>query len=146
MEGLADSILPLPDREDGHAWAANIQQACYVIQTTYAQSIQLLRQSDLDPIRLKVHLDTLIDDVCPLLLSLAEVAETEVIPEDWIGSSTDAVGKLGHQMKEAYENSCGRETLDVASIAPISSSASGQRGRPRKTISKAYLQAAMSPS
>lgn len=108
MPDIPESILPLPARQDGQPWSPNIQQAYQIVHSTYLRAVALLRQTDLDPLRLKVHLDTLVDDICPLLVALAQVADVDGFPKDWLVESAEAVGSLGRHLAEVYENATGR--------------------------------------
>lgn len=103
---LLESIPLLPDRNQ--PWPPNIVRAYQIIESSYTRAFQLLRQADLDPLRMKVHIDTLADDVCPLLVALAQIADTEAPLGDWLVASAEAVGKLGRRLKEMHETASGR--------------------------------------
>lgn len=53
-------------------------------------------------------MDTLADDVCPLLVALTQVATVEGLPNDWLIGSAEAIGALGRQLKDVHENATGR--------------------------------------
>jgi hypothetical protein len=101
-------IHPLPDRPDGIPWPSNITAAYNIINNSCNRAETMIRQADMDPIRLRLQLEVLTSDVFPLLLVMENVAEREQIPQDWLLASALTTKGLVLALEAALENSEGR--------------------------------------
>lgn len=105
---LLQAIPPIPPREDGLSWDPNILVACERVISVYSRARNMLEQADLDPLRIKVHIDTLVDDVQPIISALDQVSTEAGIPYDWLLACAEAVAMLGQRLGQAFENAQGR--------------------------------------
>lgn len=105
---LAEHLAALPERADGSAWSPNIQAAYQTITTAYDRAYRLLHQTDLDPLRLFLHIQTLIHNVHPVLIALSDIAAVEGLPLDWLNNFTSGVARLAEGLVEAHKSARGR--------------------------------------
>ena len=105
---LPEHLPSLPVRHNLVAWSPNIQNAYQKVITTYDKVYQLLRQSDLDPLRLSLHVDILVREIHPILLALASIIDAQQIPRPWLNTVATTVAQLAEVLQEAHLNAHGR--------------------------------------
>jgi len=81
---LPSTIPPFPTRGANQApWSANADTARNILKNAYDRALAVLRQ-EADPIRLKFHQETIMNDALPILESMEESQEAEQIPIVWM--------------------------------------------------------------
>lgn len=159
------SIIPaLPARTVGDTWGwssgiyaahTRIRHVCDRIET-------LLRQEESDQVRLGVSQDTLTAQVIPLL--------TQMVPElraggalEWVAAVSAEIGRMQAALDSALEAASDRcehyssfllppnksqpfsEHRQVVRLDPIVVERSGRPGRPKKVISRSWLEETFAP-
>jgi hypothetical protein len=75
----------------------SIQRAHELISGTYNKSLQLLKQDDCDPLRLRFHISQLRDRIFPLFTALSN----EDIPQEWLNFGAHLLGRLLVELESA---------------------------------------------
>lgn len=102
-----DAFPPLPERVDGQQWPPNIRAAYYLVLNTYTRGCHLLENAEVDPIRLKLSIEALLSDACPLLLALNDAPPDNGIPPDWLFLCTRQTTELIKALRESLKNAEG---------------------------------------
>ena len=85
------------------AWSSNIRQAHQSISNTYSSSLEVIRQDDSDPLRLRFHENRLLNEIFPLLVALEEQQE-QPLPSGWLELAAKALAALVVRFQKALEN------------------------------------------
>ncbi|KII92778.1 hypothetical protein PLICRDRAFT_172830 [Plicaturopsis crispa FD-325 SS-3] len=132
----------LPMHPDGTDWNGNIYAAHNIVCETYNQAVQLLRQEDGDPLRLRIHSENIYHRMVPILQAL----EPEVFNREWIIEAANSLAAVMTRLERAAYTADGVESARLNRIQPVTVHHTGRRGRPKKTIDPQWLEDAMSPS
>lgn len=85
-------------------WSANVRQAHTVMSQSYNSASTVLRQEDSDPLRLRFHLNRLLDETFPILVAL-EGHQEDPIPPAWLTSAAEALSSIIAHVHNALSNS-----------------------------------------
>ncbi|KAF8546222.1 hypothetical protein OG21DRAFT_1491470 [Imleria badia] len=84
---LIGALPPLPAEVLG---GPDVHRAHELLQDAYQRAVALLRQEDIDPLRVRIHADQISQQMVPLLKAL----QNEVEDTDWITTCANTFGKL----------------------------------------------------
>lgn len=93
----------LPSRPDSAAWSPNVQTAHGLLLDTYHRAHAVLRQ-EADSVRLRYHIDTLLNDTLPVLEAMEEDAQQEGLSRNWLHSAAEALGLLVTHLQTAADS------------------------------------------
>lgn len=99
---LPSQFLDLPAVENV-IWSANFRQAHAAIRSAYCSAVAILYREDSDPLRLRFHLDRLLDEVFPILVAIEEQAENPV-PGEWLAAAAGMLSATVAQLHSALRN------------------------------------------
>lgn len=102
------SLPPLPAKSTNVPWSANIHLAYHVLTDIFDHANEVLRQGDSNPIRIKFHLETLVDTAIPILQALEPSCDDEGLPTAWLHGSAESLGRLVLDLKQAEASAEGR--------------------------------------
>ena len=101
-------IPDLPENIGGVPWPPNIIAAHHTVNNATTRASALLRQANQDPLRLKLHLETLLVEICPILVALENNLVASGLPHAWLVVCAEAVADLVKNLHTALENAQGR--------------------------------------
>lgn len=102
-------MLPaLPQQQGGTLWSPNILRSYDSMQNAFTRAHSLLLQAQQDPLRLKLHIETLTTDVCPLLVALDEATAIDSVPQEWLVECAKSVVRLVQSLRQALANAHGQ--------------------------------------
>ena len=97
------TIPPFPTRGANQApWSANADTARNILKNAYDRALAVLRQ-EADPIRLKFHQETIMNNALPILESMEESQEVEQIPIAWMEEVAVMLGFMVLHLRAAID-------------------------------------------
>ena len=87
LQDLGKTLPPLPARD---YWSLNISRAYDILQNAYQHAAGLLRQEDCDPLRIRIHVDQITQQMLPLL----EMLHREMEEIAWTTACATIFGQL----------------------------------------------------
>ncbi|KAG8956037.1 hypothetical protein FRC03_011022 [Tulasnella sp. 419] len=136
---------PFPDLplcNDGRPWSNNVQHAYQITLDAYNRALAACSSETLDPLRLEMAIENLID-IRPILVG----TNYEGVPMEWLQSCATVLLSVQSDLHNAKDIADGREKERVAHIKAVLSHHSGNPagGRPRTIIHPQYLANLLSP-
>ena len=98
--------LPLPHQG---LWSGHVQAAFQSMQESYLRARQLLDLDEIDPLRLRYHLDRIQNETVAILLSL----DGQGPPQDWLEVAAVELGTLTGDLQAAVEGTEQRCALNT---------------------------------
>ncbi|OCB85260.1 hypothetical protein A7U60_g7887 [Sanghuangporus baumii] len=114
-------------------------QAYELLERTYEQARDLLHQHRTDPLRYRAQLDIIRQRAAPLLDALYRQIPTGEIPAFWVENLLKVYANLTSNLKVAMQAGSQRDALDRITLAPVRIVHTHLPGRPRKVISRTFL-------
>ncbi|KAL0953054.1 hypothetical protein HGRIS_007255 [Hohenbuehelia grisea] len=121
----------LPPKTNNSAWSPQLENGVALIQSAYNRAHAALQQ-EADPVRLQMHAKTISNDSVSMLQDIEKEKHSQEIPGLWLAKAARALAFLIVHLERAMKTN---RSLYYT----------GTRGRPRKFISREYLQAALDP-
>jgi hypothetical protein len=90
MAHLLPAFPPLPEHFDNGVWSHNVNEAHHILSEAYEHAINVFNANDNDVHRLRLHSDTLMNRMLPMLSAL----EPEVLNEEWIEACATTMAGL----------------------------------------------------
>ena len=87
----------LPLTPEQFNWSPNVLQAHNIITAAYDRASELLRQEEADPLRLRIHLEQVVNKLVPILEALVP----EVGDQTWLEDCANALGQLTVQLERS---------------------------------------------
>jgi len=87
-------------------WSPNIYHAYQIMSDVFRHASEVLLQ-EADTIHLKLHVETLTNNVIPIFMALEAHTEEEQLPVQWLYSCTEVVGALIVKLCQAQETANG---------------------------------------
>jgi hypothetical protein len=107
MDHLSD-FPPLPPASSlDQPWSVNVTNAHRVLSESYTRACRVLFQES-DALQVKFHIDTLANDMVPILEAMEHAASEEGIPQNWMMSAATALGSLVVSLRIMLDSLDGR--------------------------------------
>jgi hypothetical protein len=97
---LPMSLPPLPPSDQ--PWSVAVREAYRQLNNTYQTASSYVASESLEAHRLQQYGNTIITDAYPLLLLVAQSAESESLPEEWIENVADEFQSLLALIKDRW--------------------------------------------
>ncbi len=101
----------LPERPDNEPWSANVHAAFDILWQAHRESTEILQVTNADPTRLVIHIDIIVKDIIPLLVSLESSMEQEGLPQEWIEEASQSMLSNYTAMKEQVKTQKTRASI-----------------------------------
>jgi hypothetical protein len=92
-------FVDLPEHPDIIHWPANVITAHAIISNAYHHASQLLRQDDMDPLRLQIHIERLRNRIVPIF----DVLVPEIHDNEWAYTGANLLAYLILELESALE-------------------------------------------